>query len=358
MCNFSPWNLSGPKSSHTRKHLRCHPSIRSTLRPEQRVLGAAAVAPVLTHVSCMTSPWDLLSLLALNHCVCCVSSLLSICLLDYLDKRQHLFIFAPPVPPSFFLFTDRMRLSRYEEEPLTETHLCLFYSATGIYCIRTHTHTHTEGVRRTCCGANMPSCTSTHPQCFLAGKPHSVFSQRTSDLTHNQMMTPSHTHTSHTFTPVSVSHSEVTAMTFLKKPSTHSSKSSAAYSSIALTCVWGSGSRPVARKWRHLCWRWRKGRERWRLVEEDWPLLPSLDTATLWQLLSQLGSHLQRLEDRSAVGGQFGVGGLAEELGEGSDGVQFVCWHLRRRNNVLHKELNSFYNSVNEEIISDGHGYG
>lgn len=42
-------------------------------------------------------------------------------------------------------------------------------------------------------------------------------------------------------------------------------------------------------------------------------------------------THLQRLEDGSAVGGQLGVGGLAEELGEGSDGVQFVCWNLERK---------------------------
>lgn len=44
-------------------------------------------------------------------------------------------------------------------------------------------------------------------------------------------------------------------------------------------------------------------------------------------------THLQRLEDGSAVGGQLGVGGLAEELGEGSDGVQFVCWNLERKKN-------------------------
>lgn len=34
--------------------------------------------------------------------------------------------------------------------------------------------------------------------------------------------------------------------------------------------------------------------------------------------------YLQRLEDGPAVGGQLGVGGLAEELGEGGDGVQLV----------------------------------
>lgn len=47
--------------------------------------------------------------------------------------------------------------------------------------------------------------------------------------------------------------------------------------------------------------------------------------------LIRADTHLQRLEDGSAVGGQLGVGGLAEELGEGSDGVQFVCWNLERK---------------------------
>lgn len=41
--------------------------------------------------------------------------------------------------------------------------------------------------------------------------------------------------------------------------------------------------------------------------------------------LIHLDTYLQRLEDGPAVGGQLGVGSLAEELGEGSDGVQFVC---------------------------------
>lgn len=41
-------------------------------------------------------------------------------------------------------------------------------------------------------------------------------------------------------------------------------------------------------------------------------------------------SYLQRLEDGPAVGGQFGVGGLAEELGEGGDGIQLVCRDLRQ----------------------------
>lgn len=41
-------------------------------------------------------------------------------------------------------------------------------------------------------------------------------------------------------------------------------------------------------------------------------------------------SYLQRLEDGPPVGGQFGVGGLAEELGEGGDGVQLVCGDLRQ----------------------------
>lgn len=41
-------------------------------------------------------------------------------------------------------------------------------------------------------------------------------------------------------------------------------------------------------------------------------------------------SYLQRLEDCPTVGGQFGVGGLAEELGEGGDGVQLVCRDLRQ----------------------------
>lgn len=34
--------------------------------------------------------------------------------------------------------------------------------------------------------------------------------------------------------------------------------------------------------------------------------------------------YLQRLEDGPAVGGQLSVGRLAEELGEGGDGVQLV----------------------------------
>lgn len=42
-------------------------------------------------------------------------------------------------------------------------------------------------------------------------------------------------------------------------------------------------------------------------------------------------SYLQCLEDGPAVGGQLGVGRLAEELGEGSDGVQFVCRNLERK---------------------------
>lgn len=42
-------------------------------------------------------------------------------------------------------------------------------------------------------------------------------------------------------------------------------------------------------------------------------------------------SHLQCLEDGPAVRGQLGVGGLAEELREGGDGVQFVSWNLERK---------------------------
>lgn len=41
-------------------------------------------------------------------------------------------------------------------------------------------------------------------------------------------------------------------------------------------------------------------------------------------------SYLQRLEDGPTVGGQFGVGGLAKELGKGGDGVQLVCRDLRQ----------------------------
>lgn len=40
--------------------------------------------------------------------------------------------------------------------------------------------------------------------------------------------------------------------------------------------------------------------------------------------------YLECLEDGPAVGGQLGVGRLAEELGEGGDGVQFVCRNLER----------------------------
>lgn len=41
-------------------------------------------------------------------------------------------------------------------------------------------------------------------------------------------------------------------------------------------------------------------------------------------------AYLQRLEDGPTVGGQFGVGVLAEELGEGGDGVQLICRDLRQ----------------------------
>lgn len=41
--------------------------------------------------------------------------------------------------------------------------------------------------------------------------------------------------------------------------------------------------------------------------------------------LTQLEAYLQSLEDGPTVGGQLGVGRLAEELWEGGDGVQFVC---------------------------------
>ena len=57
-----------------------------------------------------------------------------------------------------------------------------------------------------------------------------------------------------------------------------------------------------------------------------------------WLIGNEMDTHLQRLEDGSAVGGQLGVGGLAEELGEGSDGVQFVCWNLERKKKHTHKK--------------------
>lgn len=38
--------------------------------------------------------------------------------------------------------------------------------------------------------------------------------------------------------------------------------------------------------------------------------------------------YLQRLENGSAVGGQLSIGRLAEELGEGSDGIQLVSRDL------------------------------
>lgn len=42
-------------------------------------------------------------------------------------------------------------------------------------------------------------------------------------------------------------------------------------------------------------------------------------------------TDLQRLEHRPAVRGQLGVGSLAEELGEGGEGVQLVCRNLEQR---------------------------
>lgn len=63
---------------------------------------------------------------------------------------------------------------------------------------------------------------------------------------------------------------------------------------------------------------------------------------SVWRKLHliRLHTHLQRLEDGSAVGGQLGVGSLAEELWEGGDRVQFVRWNLEtktwRQTNLTH----------------------
>lgn len=68
-------------------------------------------------------------------------------------------------------------------------------------------------------------------------------------------------------------------------------------------------------------------------------------------------TYLQRLEDGPAVGSQLGVRGLAEELWEGGDGVQFVGWNLetndtkKKKKNRVRRDVRWWFTSPSASTV-------